>query len=64
MEPSQKLSQFKKKELKIISAYSKCLITRNVSLPISAIGKNMKETIENNINANFCLLYTSDAADE
>ena len=53
MEPSQKLSQFKKKELKIISAYSKCLITRNVSLPISAIGKNMKETIENNINANF-----------
>jgi len=53
MESSQKLSQFKKKELKIISAYSKCLITRNVSLPISAIGKNMKETIENNINANF-----------
>jgi DNA-directed RNA polymerase subunit E'/Rpb7 len=53
MESSQKPSQFKKKELKIISAYSKCLITRNVSLPISAIGKNMKETIENNINANF-----------
>ena len=56
MESSQKpstKSQYKKKELKIISAYSKCLITRNVSLPISAIGKNMKETIENNINANF-----------
>ena len=50
--PSTK-SQYKKKELRIISAYSKCLITRNVSLPISAIGKNMKETIENNINANF-----------
>lgn len=50
---SQGKSQYKKKELKIISAYSRCLITRNVSLPISAIGKNMKETIENNIIANF-----------
>jgi len=43
----------KKKESKINSIYSRCLITRNVTLPIVAIGKNIKENIENVITANF-----------
>ena len=43
----------KKKETKINSIYSRCLITRNITLPIVAIGKNIKENIENVITANF-----------
>jgi DNA-directed RNA polymerase subunit E'/Rpb7 len=43
----------KKKEVRINSIYSRCLITRNVTLPIYAIGKNIKENIENVISANF-----------
>ena len=34
---------------KIQSVYSRCLITRKVVLPITAIGKNIKETIEENV---------------
>ena len=33
--------------------YSRGLITRNIVLPITAIGKNIKETIEQNIKASF-----------
>lgn len=43
----------KKKDIKINSIYSRCLITRNITLPIFAIGKNIKENIENVISANF-----------
>lgn len=43
----------KKKDIKITSIYSRCLITRNITLPIFAIGKNIKENIENVISANF-----------
>jgi DNA-directed RNA polymerase subunit E'/Rpb7 len=49
-QPQQK---FKKRETKITSIYSRCLITRNIILPITNIGKNIKETIEENIKANF-----------
>ena len=35
------------------SVYSKCLISRKIVLPITTIGKNLKETIEENIKANF-----------
>jgi len=45
--------KFKKNENKIYSVYSRCLITRNIVLPISAIGKNIKENIERTISANF-----------
>jgi DNA-directed RNA polymerase subunit E'/Rpb7 len=33
----------------IQTIYSRCLITRNIILPITSIGKNIKETIEENI---------------
>ena len=45
--------KFKPKELKINSIYSRCLLTRNIVLPVSSIGKNIKETIENNLSVNF-----------
>ena len=30
---------------KLVSIYSRCLITKNISIPITSIGKNIKETI-------------------
>jgi DNA-directed RNA polymerase subunit E'/Rpb7 len=50
----QKVSQYKKKkENRIQSVYSRCLITRKIVLPITTIGKNLKENIEENIKSNF-----------
>ena len=43
----------KKKDVKISSIYSRGIITRNITLPISSIGKNIKEIIEQNISFNF-----------
>lgn len=43
----------KRRETKIQSIYSRGLISRNVVLPITNIGKNIKETIEENIKTNF-----------
>jgi len=42
-----------KKEPKIRDIYSRCLITRNIGLPITAINKNIKETIENQVSTQF-----------
>ena len=42
-----------KKEPKIRDIYSRCLITRNIGLPITAINKNIKETIENQVSFQF-----------
>ena len=39
-----------KKEQKIRDIYSRCLITRNIGLPITAINKNIKETIESQVS--------------
>ena len=39
----------KRKELKIVSIYSRCLITKKIVLPFNSIGKNIHETIENTI---------------
>jgi DNA-directed RNA polymerase subunit E'/Rpb7 len=39
----------KKRDARVASVYSRSLITRNISLPIVAIGKNIQETIELNI---------------
>ena len=51
MQPSK--LKFKKKdnkrEQKINSIYSRCLIARQVTLPMVSVGKNLKETIEKNI---------------
>jgi DNA-directed RNA polymerase subunit E'/Rpb7 len=45
--------KFKKRETKITSIYSRCLITRNISLPITSIGRNVKEIVEKMVSANF-----------
>jgi DNA-directed RNA polymerase subunit E'/Rpb7 len=49
----QTQQKFKRKEVKITSIYTRCLITRNIVLPITSIGKTIKEIIEENIKANF-----------
>ena len=45
--------QKKRRETRIHSVYSRCLITRKIVLPITSIGKNLQEVIEENIKANF-----------
>lgn len=42
-----------RREIKISSVYSRCLITRNIVLSITAVGKNILEVIEQNVSANF-----------
>jgi len=49
----QTQQKFKKREFKISSVYSRCLITRTIGIPITSIGKNIKQTIETNIASNF-----------
>jgi DNA-directed RNA polymerase subunit E'/Rpb7 len=53
MEPIAVKQKIKRKETKLITIYSRCLITRNIVLPITNIGKNIKEVIEENIKSNF-----------
>jgi DNA-directed RNA polymerase subunit E'/Rpb7 len=48
-----KPSQHKKRDFKIQTIYSRCLITRKIVLHITTIGKNLKENIEENIKTNF-----------
>ena len=48
-----KPSQQKKRDFKIQTIYSRCLITRKIVLHITTIGKNLKENIEENIKTNF-----------
>jgi DNA-directed RNA polymerase subunit E'/Rpb7 len=49
----QTQQKIKKRDISITSIYSRCLITRNIVIPIVSIGKNIKEIIENNIKTNF-----------
>jgi len=51
MEPQYKSTQKRKKDTRIHTVYSRCLITRKIVLPINTIGKNLKETIEENIKS-------------
>ena len=55
MENNSKLIQQKNKrrDVRLQSIYSRCLITRNIALPITTIGKNITEIIEENIKACF-----------
>ena len=53
MESAVDKQKMKRKETKITTIYSRCLITRNIVLPITNIGKNIKEVIEENIKSNF-----------
>lgn len=43
----------KRREIKYSSIYSKAMITRNISIPIKFVGKNIQETIEKNIGSLF-----------
>lgn len=49
----ERSNKFKRKEIKLSSIYTKCMINRTITLPITAIGKNLKSTIETNIASNF-----------
>ena len=49
----ERQSKFKRKEIKITSIYTKCMINRTVTLPITTIGKNLKSTLESNIASNY-----------
>jgi DNA-directed RNA polymerase subunit E'/Rpb7 len=55
MEASLKPAQqkYKRREVKIFSIYSRALITRSITIPITSIGKNIQETIEKNISGQF-----------
>ena len=46
-------TKFKKREIKLSSIYTRCMINRTITIPITAVGKNLKSTIETNIAANF-----------
>ena len=50
---TKQLPQKFKKRDKIETIYSRGLITRNIVLPITTIGKNITKNIEENIKANF-----------
>ena len=50
---SKPILQKKKRENRIQTVYSRCLLTRKIVLPITTIGKNLTENIEENIRVNF-----------
>lgn len=43
----------KRKEIRLQTIYSRCLITRNIVLPITSIGKNIHDNIEKYIQSSF-----------
>ena len=54
METSAKpVQQKKKRDNRIQTVYSRCMLTRKIVLPISTIGKTLKENIEENIKVTF-----------
>lgn len=54
MEAVSKTTQFKKRrDTKLQTIYSRCLLTRKIILPITFIGKNLDEVIEDYIHDNF-----------
>jgi len=54
MEIVAKQNQLKKKrDNRILTVYSRCMLTRKIVLHISTIGKTIKENIEENIKATF-----------
>lgn len=51
MEPVGKSSKQKYRQKEIKSVYSPCQITKVITLPITAVGKNILQTLENTINS-------------
>lgn len=50
---TKQTQQKKRRETRIQTVYSRCLITRKIILPITTIGKNLQEVIEENMKAIF-----------
>jgi DNA-directed RNA polymerase subunit E'/Rpb7 len=50
---SKNIQQKKRREVRIQTVFSRCLITRKISMPITTIGKNLKENIEENLKINY-----------
>ena len=50
---AKQIQQKKKRDNRIQTVYSRCMLTRKIVLPISTIGKTLKENIEENIKATF-----------
>ena len=53
MEPSQPRRQFKNTDKEKSSVYSRCLIAKNVAIPIQDVAKNIDKIIKTNIVYNF-----------
>jgi len=53
MEPTQPRRQFKNTDKEKSSVYSRCLITKNVAIPIQDVAKNIDKIIKTNIVYNF-----------
>ena len=53
MESLQKPTKFRKREIKYQTIYSRSLITRNIVVPITVIGKNVKDVLEKTIANQF-----------
>jgi DNA-directed RNA polymerase subunit E'/Rpb7 len=49
MEPVVKIPKQKYRQKDIKTVYSPCQITKNIILPMTAIGKNLQQTLENTI---------------
>ena len=49
MEPVVKMPKQKYRQKDIKTVYSPCQITKNIILPMTAIGKNLQQTLENTI---------------
>ena len=50
---TNKPQQKKRKDQRNQTVYTRCLINRKIVLPITSIGKNLQEVIEDNVKANF-----------
>ena len=53
MDPVTKTTKPKYRQREIKTVYSPCQITKSIMLPITAIGKNLQEVIEENIKSSF-----------
>jgi len=53
MQKQTQIKKYKKKEVKLRDIYSRCLITKQILLPIGAIHKNITESIENSISFHY-----------
>jgi DNA-directed RNA polymerase subunit E'/Rpb7 len=53
MSASSSKVKSKRREIKVGSIYTRALITRTISVPITAIGKNIQDTIDKTISSQF-----------